>query len=84
MKNNKHDKSLAIKNPNLAKEWHPAKNGELTPNDITAGSEKRVGGDAVKGTNGRQKSLIEMEVMAVLLAEDMAENQKLVHNFIKL
>jgi len=26
--------SLAVKNPNLAKEWHPIKNGELTPYDI--------------------------------------------------
>ncbi|MDC1386348.1 zinc-ribbon domain-containing protein [Candidatus Thioglobus sp.] len=28
--------------PNLVKEWHPSKNGELTPNDITHGSDKKV------------------------------------------
>ena len=26
----------------IAKEWHPTKNGELTPNDVTAGSHKKV------------------------------------------
>ena len=34
--------SLADKFPDLAKEWHPTKNRELTPNDVTAGSRKRV------------------------------------------
>ena len=28
--------------PHLVKEWHPTKNGELTPNDITHGSDKKV------------------------------------------
>ncbi len=28
---------LATKNPELAKEWHPTKNGDLTPYDITCG-----------------------------------------------
>ena len=28
--------------PNLVKEWHPTKNGELTPNDFTHGSGKKV------------------------------------------
>lgn len=31
---------LATKNPELAKEWHPTKNGELTPYDITCGNSK--------------------------------------------
>lgn len=34
--------SLAENNPTLAKEWHPTKNGELTPNDITAKRFKNV------------------------------------------
>ena len=34
--------SLAIKNPELAKQWHPEKNGVLTPNDVTPGSGKKV------------------------------------------
>ena len=28
--------------PHLVKEWHPTKNGELTPNDLTHGSGKKV------------------------------------------
>jgi len=27
--------------PHLVKEWHPTKNGELTPNDFTHGSDKK-------------------------------------------
>ena len=33
---------LASLNPDLAKEWHPKKNGDLTPADITIGSNRRV------------------------------------------
>lgn len=33
---------LATKNPELAKEWHPTKNGELTPYDVTRGSKKEI------------------------------------------
>ena len=33
---------LATKNPDLAKEWHPTKNGSLTPFDIVAGGRKKV------------------------------------------
>ncbi|MCK4642467.1 zinc-ribbon domain-containing protein [bacterium] len=35
-------KSLAEVNPALAKGWHPTKNGDLTPNYVTPGSEKKV------------------------------------------
>ena len=28
--------------PHLVKEWHPTKNGELTPSDFTHGSDKKV------------------------------------------
>ncbi len=34
--------SLAEKVPELAKEWHPTKNGNLTPHDITVGCNKSV------------------------------------------
>ena len=34
--------SLAEKLPDLAKEWHPTKNGELKPTEITYGSARRV------------------------------------------
>ncbi len=33
---------LATINPELAKQWHPTKNGELKPTDVTASSEKKV------------------------------------------
>ena len=33
---------LQTVNPNLAKEWHPTKNNELTPSEIVAGSCKKV------------------------------------------
>ena len=34
--------SLEIKFPTLAKEWHPSKNGNITPAMVTPGSSKRV------------------------------------------
>ena len=33
---------LATTHPELAAEWHPTKNGDLTPQDVTAGSDKKV------------------------------------------
>ena len=33
---------FAITHPDLAKQWHPTKNGELTPKDVTAGSNRKV------------------------------------------
>ncbi len=33
---------LATKEPEIAKEWHPTKNGNLTPRDVTALSNKNV------------------------------------------
>ena len=39
-------------NPKLASEWHHTKNGELTPKDVTVGSNKKCGGYAQKVMNG--------------------------------
>ena len=36
------DNNLAVKNPELAKEWHPLKNGKLKPEQVTPGSERKV------------------------------------------
>ena len=36
------EKSLAYKFPELVKEWHPTKNGELTPHSVMPGSGKKV------------------------------------------
>ena len=43
------ENSLADRFPELAKEWHPTKNGDLTPYDITSGSGKRVWWRCSKG-----------------------------------
>ncbi len=34
--------NLRAQYPELAKEWHPEKNGDLNPEDVTPGSEKRI------------------------------------------
>lgn len=34
--------SLFSLNPDIASEWHPTKNGDLTPHDVTCGSGKKV------------------------------------------
>ncbi|QWI77934.1 zinc-ribbon domain-containing protein (plasmid) [Bacillus mycoides] len=36
------DNSLAIRNPELAKQWHETKNGKLTPFHVTFGSNKKA------------------------------------------
>jgi len=36
------DNNLLVLFPEIAKEWHPTKNGELTPDDFTRGSNKKV------------------------------------------
>ena len=42
-------KSLAETHPEIAKQWHPAKNGSLTPYDFTKGSHKKVWWKCDKG-----------------------------------
>ena len=42
-------KSLAEVNPELAKQWHSTKNGNLTPFDVTTGSNEKVWWKCVKG-----------------------------------
>ena len=34
--------NLSVMNPRLAKEWHPSRNGDLTPRNVTPGSGKKV------------------------------------------
>jgi len=36
------DNNLAVLKPEVAKEWHPTKNGNLSPSDVTPGSGKKV------------------------------------------
>jgi len=42
--------TLATTHPHLAAEWHPTKNGNLTPRDVVAGSHKKVWWKCNKGT----------------------------------
>lgn len=39
---NTNSKSLAHSHPQLAKEWHPSKNGDLSPTELVSGSGKKV------------------------------------------
>jgi hypothetical protein len=43
------DNNLLIRNPELAKEWHPSKNGSLTPDMILSKSNKKVWWRCKKG-----------------------------------
>jgi hypothetical protein len=43
------DNCLKTVNPSLAREWHPSRNGKLTPKDVTAGSSKKVWWECKKG-----------------------------------
>ena len=43
------ENNLKFSNPNLAKEWHPTKNGELKPDEVTPVSGKKVWWLCIKG-----------------------------------
>jgi len=43
------DNCLAAVNPKLAREWHPTKNGTLTPEDVVPGTSKKVWWRCKKG-----------------------------------
>ena len=47
--------------PHLVKEWHPTKNGDLRPEDVTHGSDRRLGLSAqkIEHTNGQLELPIE-------------------------
>ncbi|MDB4127132.1 zinc-ribbon domain-containing protein, partial [Flavobacteriales bacterium] len=51
-------KSLAEVNPELAEQWHPTKNGELTPCDVSAGSHVKVWWKCDKGGDHEWQSVI--------------------------
>ena len=44
--------------PEIAKQWHPTKNGNLTPYDFTKGSEKKVWWKCPKGDDHEWESNI--------------------------
>ena len=53
---------LATVKPELASEWHPTKNNDLTPDMVTANSQKKSGGSVLKVMSGRQRYIIETMV----------------------
>ena len=49
------ENNLALKYPDLAKEWHPSKNEKLSPEEVTPFSEKNVWWQCERGHEWRQK-----------------------------
>ena len=43
------ENDLATTSPSLSKQWHPSKNGDLTPQSVTSGSNKKVWWQCEKG-----------------------------------
>lgn len=54
----RYKKSLAETHPELAKQWHPIKNGDLTANYVTKGSHKKVWWKCDKGEDHEWESII--------------------------
>ena len=50
---------LATVNPELAKEWHPIKNKDLTPNDVVSGNSKKVWWKCPKGDDHEWEAVID-------------------------
>ena len=48
------EKKYVIDNPKLMAEWNYEKNIDLDPSKLTLGSNKKHGGNAKRGTNGKQ------------------------------
>ena len=55
-------KSLAEVNPELAKEWHPSKNEELTPFGVTTGSKEKIWWKCDKGVDHQWMASISSRV----------------------
>jgi len=55
-------KSLAEVNPELAKEWHPTNNGDLTPFDVSVGSGRKVWWKCDKGDDHEWESRINSRI----------------------
>ena len=51
-------KSLAETHPEVAKQWHQTKNGNLTPNDVTSGSGKKIWWKCEKGDDHIWQSIV--------------------------
>ena len=54
------DNCLATRCPIIAAEWHPIKNGEVTPKDVLPKTKKDIGGYVKKDMNGLRVAVIEL------------------------
>lgn len=60
-----HERNLEVNNPALAREWHPTKNGNLTPRDEQRALTKKYGGSVQTGMNGKRIFIAETRERAV-------------------
>ncbi len=51
-------KSLAETHPEIAKQWHPTKNGDLMPSNVSFGSRKKVWWKCDKGDDHEWETLV--------------------------
>lgn len=75
------DNHLQAKCPELAKEWHPTKNGELRPDQVTTGSPRRVWWRCRFNPNHEWEASLNQRARvgtgcSVCLAVDREENRK--------
>ena len=70
---------LGTLNPQLAKEWHPTRNGKLTPNDVGIGSSKYVWWKCLKGDDHEWKNTVHSRVSQELGCP-VCSNQKIVRS----
>jgi hypothetical protein len=52
------ENSLARRAPDIAKEWHPTKNGSLRPKDVVPGSNRRVWWACPKGADHEWQAMV--------------------------
>ena len=70
---------LETLNPQLAREWHPTKNGTLTPNDVGIGSGKHVWWKCAEGDDHEWKNTVSSRVSQGLGCP-VCSNQKIVQS----
>lgn len=51
--------AFAMQNPALALQWHPTRNGDLTPQDVVTGSGKRVWWKCAKGPDHEWEAIVQ-------------------------
>tara|TARA_B100000795_G_scaffold71032_1_gene49940 strand:+ start:55 stop:405 length:351 start_codon:yes stop_codon:yes gene_type:complete len=78
-------KSLAELNPELAKQWHTSKNGDLTPYDVAPFAHKKVWWKCDKGDDHEWESSISGGIGCPICSSYMVVGSNcLAHIFIKI